>query len=985
MKNRSVSLFLAAAWAITFIFALFVTFRTINASAAGGLVASYNFNENAGTSFNDLSGNNNSGNLSGGVSFSGSGKTGSALSFNGSDGLASVNDNAQLDLTSGMTLEAWVNPTQLGGWRTIFLKEQTNGLVYALYANNDSNTPSGEVTLTSSGGDSRGSGTLPLNTWTHIAATFDGSTLKFYKNGTLESQKQLSGTIKTSSNPLRIGGNSIWGEYFSGLIDDVRIYNRAISELEINSDMNTPVGNENSSAQPSVSSSPSVIPSVSPSVLPSPSSSPISSADPRAQTGEWSNTMNWPLVAVHASLLPDGKIVMWDGWELTANTRVWNPQSNSFDSKIVDAGLFCSAHSYLPDGRLLVAGGYQENGDGIVDTHIYNFATQTWSKEADMAYKRWYSTTRTLADGRVLSLSGMITGTSWADKPEIFNPQTNSWQTLNINTSSMHDLEYPYVYPKPDGKLYVISPWQGTLHNLDINSLSWGSAGTSPIRYGSLVQYAPGKVLMSGGGSNYNGSSQTKTTVMDLNQANPTWRTVGSMANKRYQHNLVVMPDGKVLVIGGAQTVFLGANDGVLATEVWNPQTESWSPVASMSKTRNYHSVAMLLPDGRVLSAGGGRYGGTTDQFNAQIYSPGYLFKGTRPVISSAPSTASYSSNMVLQSNESASIQKVVMVSLPSVTHSIDMNQNVLELGFTKSGSNLNVSTPTNPNFAPPGYYMVFILDGNGVPSVAKIVRLVSGQSGSPYPSSSPTPTPTPSPSVSISPSPSPSSTINPSPSISPLPSPSSSPVGSLVASYNFEEGSGSAIYDRSGNNHQGSINGTASFSTSGKNGKALSFNGTSNYVSINDSNKLDLTTNMTLEAWVKPSTLTDWRTILVKEAYGAQAYAMYANTNLNKPDGEINTGSAIYEAFGTAKLSTTAWTHMATTYDGSTLRLFINGNQVSQKAVSSTIRVSNGKLFIGGNSMWGEYFKGLIDDIRIYNKALTQGEIQSDMNNPVQ
>jgi hypothetical protein len=140
-----------------------------------------------------------------------------------------------------LTLEAWVYPTALTNWRTILLKEKTNGLSYALYANTAANRPSGEISSSSNFVDTSGTVKLPLNVWSHVAVTYDGASLKLYINGTLASQKSTTIQIQTSNGSLRIGGNTVWGEYFKGIIDEVRLYNRALNTTEIQSDMNTPI------------------------------------------------------------------------------------------------------------------------------------------------------------------------------------------------------------------------------------------------------------------------------------------------------------------------------------------------------------------------------------------------------------------------------------------------------------------------------------------------------------------------------------------------------------------------------------------------------------------------------------------------------------------------------------------------------------------------------------------------------------------------
>jgi hypothetical protein len=205
-----------------------------------GLVAAYNFDEGSGSSVTDRSGSGNTGSIAG-ATWSTAGKNGGALSFNGTNALVTIPSAPSLDLTGSLTLEAWIDPSASGGaWRTVVFKERPGGMLYSLYANTDANSPVGQVFLNSAE-QNAGGPTVPLNTWTHLAATYDGSALRLYVNGTLAGTLNVSGTLTKSTDPLRIGGNTIWGEYFRGLIDDVRVYNRALSQSEISSDLGTPV------------------------------------------------------------------------------------------------------------------------------------------------------------------------------------------------------------------------------------------------------------------------------------------------------------------------------------------------------------------------------------------------------------------------------------------------------------------------------------------------------------------------------------------------------------------------------------------------------------------------------------------------------------------------------------------------------------------------------------------------------------------------
>jgi concanavalin A-like lectin/glucanase superfamily protein/fibronectin type III domain protein len=205
-----------------------------------------------------------------------------------------------------------------------------------------------------------------------------------------------------------------------------------------------------------------------------------------------------------------------------------------------------------------------------------------------------------------------------------------------------------------------------------------------------------------------------------------------------------------------------------------------------------------------------------------------------------------------------------------------------------------------------------------------------------------------------------------------------------LVAAYGFNEGSGRTVNDASGKGNHGTISG-AFWSNSGRYGKALQFDGVNDWVTIKDSASLDLSTGMTLEAWVYPiSTPTGWRTLIAKETSGNAVYYLYASSDKNFPLGGGRFGSQYGNLYGVKSLAANTWTHVATTYDTTTQRLFINGSQVAQRSQTGLIAGSSGSLRIGGSSVWGRFFKGRIDEIRIYNRALTAAEITADMNNAV-
>jgi galactose oxidase len=438
--------------------------------------------------------------------------------------------------------------------------------------------------------------------------------------------------------------------------------------------------------------------------------------------GSWTAPAPWPIVAIHLHLLRTGKVLAWgrDG-----HPYVYDVANGSFKSVPVGtSNIFCSGHAFLPDGRLLVAGGHISDNHGIADGHLFNPATQTWSSTASMRDGRWYPTVTELANGQLLTIAGKNEVAKLVTVPEVWSNGT--WRAL---TGASRILPYyPREFLAPDGRIFYAGELKTTSYLNTAGSGSWSTVGDRRygVRdYGAAVMYLPGKILYAGGGR----TTATAETI-DLTQGSPSWKWTGSMAYPRRHLNATVLPTGEVLVTSGTRaTSFDDPSLAVHVAEIWNPATGVWRKVASNSVNRSYHSTSLLLPDGRVLHAGSG---GATfedgspmpDQKNAELYSPPYLFAGARPTISSAPASVAYGSSFTVGTASASTIGKVSFIALGSVTHAFDMNQRFMWLSFTKTSSSLQVQAPGNRNTAPPGYYMLFILSSDGVPSKAKIVKL---------------------------------------------------------------------------------------------------------------------------------------------------------------------------------------------------------------------------------------------------------------------
>jgi len=453
--------------------------------------------------------------------------------------------------------------------------------------------------------------------------------------------------------------------------------------------------------------------------------------------GQWSPVVDWPVVAINTALLANGKVLAYDSigdnatesYPVQDHTRatIWDPETGSQTRVDLNTGynIFCSGLAHLVDGRMFIAGGNKDQQlNGIVQTHLFDPATSLWSLGPNMLGGRWYPTVTPLNNGEMLITSGRV------DTPEV---RTLAGNLRALSTASLSLPLYPWMDVAPDGRTFYSGPDQ-TLRKLDTaGSGAWQALGqrdTINRDYGGHALFDVGKMLVAGGGP-----STKDARVVDFNGASPQVTATAPMANGRRQFNLTVLADGTVLATGGNSSgvSLVDLNAGVYPAEQWNPATGQWRTLAPMQVTRQYHSTALLLPDGRVLSAGGGICG-TCDQVgylakNAEIYSPPYLFQADgspapRPTIDSAPASTDYGATMDVATANAASIGKVALVRLGAVTHSDNMEQRYIPLSFTAGATGLTATAPPNANIAPPGFYMLFIIDTNGVPSVARMVSV---------------------------------------------------------------------------------------------------------------------------------------------------------------------------------------------------------------------------------------------------------------------
>jgi hypothetical protein len=451
-----------------------------------------------------------------------------------------------------------------------------------------------------------------------------------------------------------------------------------------------------------------------------------------SEVGRWSFFPDLTFFPPHVHVLPTGKVMMWPGDVGAAggasgnDVRSWDPITGA-TALLAAPGYdpFCAGHVFLADGRLFAAGGHIQTSVGLPYASTYDPFNDLWTSVPPMSAGRWYPTATLLGNGDVLVVSGDTDGIVGQNLlPSVFEVQSDTWRDL---TSAPLFLDlYPRMHLAPDGRVFNSAPSEIS-RSLDTSGTgAWSVVAHHAVDayrdYGSSVAYGDGKILVAGGGDPPTATAE----VIDLNDSNAAWRQVGSMAFPRRQLGASVLPDGKVLVTGGTSGPgFNNVETPVFAAEMWDPSTENWTTMASARIPRLYHSTLVLLPDARLLSTGGNN---TTQ---VEIYEPPYLFAGPRPTIGSVPGSVGHEQTFFVETTDAASITQVSLISLPSVTHAFDHNQRFNRLTFSRVTGGLNVVAPS-ANLAPPGPYMLFILQGNDVPSVAKIVRIASASETGP-------------------------------------------------------------------------------------------------------------------------------------------------------------------------------------------------------------------------------------------------------------
>ncbi len=1132
-------------------------------------VAAYGFNEATGPSTADASGNGNVGTI-GTATWSTQGRYGNALSFNGTNARVTVADSPSLDLTTGMTLEAWVFPTAGGIWRDVVYKGQDD--IYYLMSSTHTGAPATGGTFAS---PLFGPSALPLNTWSHLAATYDGQTLRLFRDGVLIATRPQTGPINTSTGTLTIGGDALYGQHFAGRIDEVRIYNRALTPAEVQADMNTPVpGGTGETTPPTVAiTSPASSAQVSGIVNVTADASDnvgvagvqflVDGVDAGVEDANPPYALAWDTRTVSngAHTLTARARDAAGNSTLSAAVPVNVANSSSFQNEILATGLnLPTSMLFLPDGRLLVAelpGAIKVLGppytsvsptpflqltnvgnDGYAGLQQGIFSIALDPNFATNHYYYVFYTTRTPNRDRLSRFTADATLTTTNLNTEVVlyqDPQDadtehhggaivfgndgklyfttgdhfqgSPSQSLtsprgkihrinldgtvptdnpfydgngpNVDSIWARGLRNPFraYYDAPTGRLYV-----GDVGGNDAatakEEVNLGAAGanygwpnsegpcaspcTSPLYW---YQHEGRDASVSGGfvyhGTQFPSSYQGSYFFADYAQNWIKRLTFDASGNVSGVLNfepldgssdgpygdivyLTEGPDGAVYYIDlgysdtsgtfGVSKIrrirFSSGNQAPIAVAAANPTAGpaplavGFSSVGSSDPEGQALSYAWTFGDGGTATAANpshtysqpGQYSarlsvsdGVNTTFStpisirvgspptATILSPqdgsffvageviSYAGDGTDPDVGTLPASAfTWTIDFLHEGHVHPGAPQTGVKSgtftIPTSGHDFAGNTRYRitltvtdSTGLTDTRSVLVYPRKVNLTFSTQPAGLTVYLDG-----IAKTTPLVydtlSGfnhtiearnqtSGGTSYTFGSWSDGGAQTHTISV-----------PTSAQSYIATFQAAAGPTPVAAYAFNEGTGTTVADASGNGNGGTI-GTATWSTQGRYGNALSFNGTNARVTVADSPSLDLTTGMTLEAWVFPTAGGNWRDVVYKGQNDIY-YLMSSSTGGAPATG----GTFASPLFGPSALPLNTWSHLAATYDGQTLRLFRDGVQVASRAQTGPINTSTGTLTIGGDALYGQHFAGRIDEVRVYNTALTATQIQTDM-----
>ena len=705
-----------------------------------------------------------------------------------------------------------------------------------------------------------------------------------------------------------------------------------------------------------------------------------------AVVGAWGPVIAFPLVPVAAALLPHNELLVWsaDGdfsyGATNANytqTAILNLTTGAVSEDTVSNtahDMFCPGVAILPNGEIMVTGGLSDHL-----TSIYNPTTNTWSAGPPMNIGRGYQGMTLLSNGQAFTLGGSWSGGLGGKLGEIWSP-TGNWRELtNVPSTPMYTQDAQGVYRADNHGWFIATSGGNVLQAGPSKQMNWitttgagsitpaGLRGTSDdAMNGNAVYYDINKVITMGGAPDYQDSNATNAAyelTLGGTTSAPTVQTtqVGSMNEPRAFANSVVLPTGQVLTMGGqTYAVPFSDDDSELNAEMWNPATGQFTLMAPEAEPRNYHSVAVLLPDGRVFSGGGGLCGTcSTNHPDGQIYTPPYLLNadGTlrlRPTITSAPTSAATGATITVTTAQP--IAQFSMIRYGESTHSVDNDQRRIPLSVvSSSGDTYQLAIPSDPGIALPGPYMLFAVGPGGTPSVSKTITITNVATKAP------------------------------------LNSYGKAVFNSGPAQYwPLNDTGGAVAADVSGNDDSGTYTTTgityqAHSPAEGNYYNGVTLNGSSGQIVATQ--PITNPTSYTEEMWFKTSTKSGGDLMSFGDAasgFSDSRDRMVWMSNNGQLNFGIYTGQTVVvqspNSYNDGK-----WHYVVATQGADGMDLYVDGKLVGNNASSGAAQAYLGYWRVGAenlvgwpNSSTSNYFSAVISDVAFYNSELSAGQVQA-------
>ena len=465
-------------------------------------------------------------------------------------------------------------------------------------------------------------------------------------------------------------------------------------------------------------------------------------------TGVFGAPVTWPLIPIHAVLLPNGQVMSYgtnaagqQGAELIYD--VWDPTLGTGTSahlvlpNTTSTDIFCSAQSVMLSGNVLTSGGdLTVNGkrnSANNSTTVFSPSANTLTANTPMTYARWYGSLVALPNGQLVIFGGRqnvgtLSPVQPVTTPELYDPSLGSWTTLTGATSTTiftNNWFYPRAYVAPGGNVFLLGEngYMYSISTTGAGNITTHNKVRAPTGNLALptISFAPGMALSL--------RNNQAVVVVDYSSSTPVVTPTASMDQVRFWASGTILADGTVLITGGSEVA--NKQTGVAyQAQIWSPATGQWTAGASATKPRLYHSTALLLPDATVLTAGGGAPG-PVKNLNAEIYYPPYLYTsaGTaavRPsIIANASSALSPGGTIDITVGPTDIISRLTFIRTGSVTHSTNSDQRFIDLPFTQEGQNVTAVLSTDTTTLVPGFYMLFAFNDAGVPSEASMVNVL--------------------------------------------------------------------------------------------------------------------------------------------------------------------------------------------------------------------------------------------------------------------